>query len=170
MKKISLPKRAIALPLIGLVLTWALSMVAQWVILLTDLSYDTIVRPSNYIFLAAFALAGFASLIGHGWAHRAVEADESDSLARAALRFTTLSVVVSLAVNTIYALGSFIGAFNSSSQSANVGLRFVWIYTASKKVWDETEAVPKGIMHRLNCVNRFYTDCTNNKWNNIFNV
>lgn len=128
MKKISLPKRAIALPLIGLVLTWALSMVAQWVILLTDLTYDTIVRPSNYIFLAAFALAGFASLIGHGWAHRAVEADEGDNLARAALRFTTLSVVLSLAVNTIFALGSFMGAFNSGAQNANVGLRFVWTY------------------------------------------
>lgn len=128
MKKNQLPKRAIALPLIGLVFTWVLSMVAQWVILLTDLNYDTIVRPSNYIFLTAFALAGFASLIGHGWAHRAVDGDEKDSLARAALRFTTLSVVLSLAVNTIFALGSFIGAFNSSNQSSNVGLRFVWTY------------------------------------------
>jgi heme/copper-type cytochrome/quinol oxidase subunit 2 len=67
-------------------------------------------------------------LIGHGWAHRAVEADEGNSLARAALRFTTLSVVLSLAVNTIFALGSFIGAFNSSNQSSNIGLRFVWTY------------------------------------------
>ncbi|MEY4492138.1 MAG: hypothetical protein RL085_549 [Actinomycetota bacterium] len=128
MKKFELANRAIALPLVGLVLTWALSMVAQWVILQTDQTYDSIVRPSNYIFLVAFALAGFASLIGHGWAHRSFEADEGDGLARASLRFTTLAVVLSLAVNTIFALGSFLGAFNSGSQSVNVGLRFVWTY------------------------------------------
>jgi cytochrome bd-type quinol oxidase subunit 2 len=57
-----------------------------------------------------------------------VAANESDTLARASLRFTTLMVVLGLAVNTVYALGNFMGAFNMSSQSSNVGQRFVWTY------------------------------------------
>lgn len=129
MNKIPFAKRAIALPLIGLMVTWVLMMTASWVSMLIREGYDgSPVRPTIYFYLTAFALAGFASLIAHGWAHRAVAADETDTLSRAALRFSTLAVVLSLAVTTIFAFGSFMSAFNSFSQNSNVGQRFVWTY------------------------------------------
>lgn len=128
MKKIPLANRAIALPLIGLVVAWTLMMIATWVSLVGREGYEVIAKPSNYIFLAACAAVAFASLVAHDWALKAHAADESDALARASLRFTTLGVVLSLAVTTIYALTNFLSAFNSSSQSQNVGQRFVWTY------------------------------------------
>lgn len=128
MKRIPLANRAIALPLIGLVLTWTLFMVANWVAMVWREGYGEIAKPSNYIYLLAFAIAGFASLVGHTWAHKAHAADETDGLARASLRFGTLAVVISLAATTIFALTSFLSAFNFSSQSSNVGQRFVWTY------------------------------------------
>lgn len=128
MKKIPLANRAIALPLIGLMLTWTLFMLANWVSMVGREDYEVIAKPSNYIYLAAFAVAGFASLIGHTWALKAHAADDTDGLARASLRFGTLAVVISLAVTTIFALTSFLNAFNFSSQSSNVGQRFLWTY------------------------------------------
>ena len=129
MKKIPLANRAIALPLIGLIFTWTLFMVANWVSMIGREGYNQVIaKPSNYIYLEAFAVAGFASLVGHTWALRAHAADETDGLARASLRFGTLSVVISLAATTIFALTSFLSAFNLSSQSSNVGQRFIWTY------------------------------------------
>lgn len=129
MKKFELANRAIALPLIGLMVTWVLMMTANWVSMVLREGYNgSPVRPTIYIYLAAFALAGFASLIAHGWAHRAVAADETNTLSRAALRFSTFAVVLSLAVTTIFAFGAFVSAFNAYSQSSNVGQRFLWTY------------------------------------------
>jgi cytochrome bd-type quinol oxidase subunit 2 len=119
-------KQSIALPLFGLLGAWVLTMIAQWVSIATNEGYEVVARPSTYFFLAGFAFAGFASLIAHGWAHKLEH--ETDSLARAAVRFTTLSVVLSLAVTTIYALTNFLSAFNFSSQSSNIGQRFLWSY------------------------------------------
>lgn len=132
MKKIPLANRAIALPLIGWAVTWILIMTAIWVGLVLQEGYnDSVVRPTVYIYLVAFALAGFTALTAHGWAVKAVAADEADGLARASLRFATLMVVLGLAVTTVFALSNFLGAFNSFSsqgQNSNVGLRFVWTY------------------------------------------
>jgi heme/copper-type cytochrome/quinol oxidase subunit 2 len=132
MKMIPLAKRAIALPLLGWVGTWILVMTAVWVGMAIQEGYDGgIARPTVYIYLVAFALAGFSALTAHGWAVKAVAADETDGLARASLRFATLMVVLGLAVTTVFALTNFLGAFNSFSsqgQNSNVGLRFVWTY------------------------------------------
>ena len=130
MKKFAQVNRAIALPLIGLVGAWVFSMAAQWVSIASNEGYGfaNVARPSTYLFLAGFAVAGFASLIAHGWAQRLQHELEGDGLVRAAVRFSTLAVVLSLVVTTIYALTNFLGAFNSSSQSSNIGQRFVWSY------------------------------------------
>jgi len=132
MKKIPLAKRATALPLLGWVGTWILVMTAVWVGIVIQEGYDGgVARPTVYIYLVAFALAGFSALTAHGWAVKAVAADETDGLARASLRFATLMVVLGLAVTTFFALSNFLGAFNSYSsqgQNSNVGLRFVWTY------------------------------------------
>ena len=128
MKRIALANRAIALALLGWVFTWAFTMIGAWVALLAREGYGSIVRPSAYVYLAGFALAAVTALIAHGWAVKAVATNEADTLARASLRFTTLMVVVGLAVNTVYALANFMGAFNLGSQSSNVGQRFLWTY------------------------------------------
>jgi heme/copper-type cytochrome/quinol oxidase subunit 2 len=59
---------------------------------------------------------------------KALSEDETDGLSRAAVRFTVLAVVIGLAVTTIFALTTFLSAFNFSSQSANVGQRLLWTY------------------------------------------
>ncbi len=128
MKRIALANRAIALPLLGWVVTWILMMTATWVTMALREGYNAEVRPSTYIYLLSFALASFSALVAHGWAVKAVAANERDTLARAALRFSTFMVVLGLAATTIYALSNFIGAFNLGSQSSNVGLRFLWTY------------------------------------------
>jgi heme/copper-type cytochrome/quinol oxidase subunit 2 len=132
MKKTPLANRAIALPLLGWMVTWILVMTAVWVSMAIQEGFNgSLVRPSVYIYLVAFALAGFSALTAHGWAVKAVAANESDGLARASLRFATLMVVLGLAVTTMFALTNFLGAFNSFSsqgQNSNVGLRFVWTY------------------------------------------
>ena len=132
MKRIALANRAISLPLLGWVFTWIFVMTATWLAMALHEGYNaSLVRPTVYIYLVAFALAGFSALTAHGWAVKAVAVDEADGLARASLRFATLMVVLGLSVTTIFALTNFLGAFNSFSsigQNSNVGLRFVWTY------------------------------------------
>lgn len=127
MKRIPLAKRAIALPLIGWIFTWAFTMLGAYVDLVRPTA-DTITRPSAYVYFIGFALAAFTALISHGWASKAVAANEADTLARASLRFSNLMVVLGLAVNTIYAFGNFMGAFALGGQNSNVGQRFLWAY------------------------------------------
>jgi len=128
MKTIPLVKRSIALPLIGLTAVWSLMMFANWFSMVSQENYDSLVKPTVYIYLLAFAVGTFSALIAHGWAVKALSEDETDGLSRAAVRFTVLAVVIGLAVTTIFALTTFLSAFNFSSQSANVGQRLLWTY------------------------------------------
>ena len=128
MKTIPLVKRSIALPLIGLTAVWSLMMFANWFSMVSQENYDSLVKPTVYIYLVAFAVGTFSALIAHGWAVKSLSEDETDGLSRAAVRFTVLAVVIGLAVTTIFALTTFLSAFNFSSQSANVGQRLLWTY------------------------------------------
>jgi heme/copper-type cytochrome/quinol oxidase subunit 2 len=128
MKTIPLVKRSIALPLIGLTAVWSLMMFANWFSMVSQENYDSLVKPTVYIYLVAFAVGTFSALIAHGWAVKALSEDETDGLSRAAVRITVLAVVIGLAVTTIFALTTFLSAFNFSSQSANVGQRLLWTY------------------------------------------
>ena len=128
MKTIPLVKRSIALPLIGLTAVWSLMMFANWFSMVSQENYDSLVKPTVYIYLLAFAIGTFSALIAHGWAVASLALDEGDALARAAVRFTVLAVIIGLAVTTIFALTTFLSAFNFSSQSANVGQRLLWTY------------------------------------------
>jgi heme/copper-type cytochrome/quinol oxidase subunit 2 len=128
MKTIPLVKRSIALPLIGLTAVWSIMMFANWFSMVSQENYDSLVKPTVYIYLVAFAVGTFSALIAHGWAVKALSEDETDGLSRAAVRFTVLAVVIGLAVTTIFALTTFLSAFNFSSQSANVGQRLLWTY------------------------------------------
>lgn len=140
MKRIPLAKKAIALPLIGLFVTWLAFMGAS----LTDLyvpqqRYDNmgnplpgqeVVHAAPYLFLVGIAAAAIASLIGQRWALRArKENGEQNKLALAALRFTNLGIILGLAAGTIFAIGTFMGAFNSySGRADNLLFHFLNVY------------------------------------------
>ncbi len=128
MKTMSLAKRSIALPLVGLMAVWAIIMFANWFSMVSRENFESVAKPSVYIYLLGFALGTFSALIAHGWAVRSLERDETDSLSRAAVRFTVLALVIGLATTTIFALTSFLGAFSSSSQNNDVAQRLLWTY------------------------------------------
>jgi heme/copper-type cytochrome/quinol oxidase subunit 2 len=132
MKTISLARRAIALPLIGLVIAWLFFMVAQY----SDLyvSYDYAKAPevklSTYLFLAGIAIASIAALIGQNLAIQArLDLGEENRLARAAHRFGNLAVIIGLAAGAVYAITNFLSAFNLfQGRTENLGLRFLGVY------------------------------------------
>ncbi len=126
MKPMSLPNRAIALPLIGLILVWVFSMVSQYVGMTVEQNQSP-TRPSAFVMLLGLLVAGLTSLIGRGWAIRAETTIPSD-LARAAVRFGNLAIVLSLGALTFFAIGIFMSGFNDYNRIGTVGDRFVWLY------------------------------------------
>lgn len=128
MKQIPLPNRAIALPLIGLVFTWALFMVGQYVSLLSQENYTNGPNPSVYVFLAGLAVAGFSSLISQSWAINAHRMADGEGIERAAHRFANLTVVLSTAALTIFVIGNFLGSFNSYGDTRTILDNLIWLY------------------------------------------
>jgi hypothetical protein len=118
-----LSKLAILTPLIGLVGGWKLFMFAIYAGLYVYPIYDAqgmyqgdeqIIRPSTYLYLSGIVFFGLAALYGQRLALRAREiAGVEDSLARAAHRFTNFAVIVSLVGGAFFAIGNFLGAFNT---------------------------------------------------------
>ncbi|MFM7014496.1 MAG: hypothetical protein ACKOXT_05900 [Actinomycetota bacterium] len=137
--EIQLAKRAILNPLIGLVIGWVMFMFAIYSDLFIYPVYDKfgsyvgeaqVVRPSTYLFLAGITVFGIASLFGQRMALHAREiAGPDQPLARAAHRFTNLTVIISLVGGAIFAIGNFLSAFNQfGNREDNLGLRFLQVY------------------------------------------
>lgn len=135
----NLAKRAIISPLVGLVVGWALFMFAFYANLFVLPEFDSqgywvadaqVVRPATYLFLAGIVVFGLASLYGQRLALRARELAGPDHLlARAAHRFTTLTVIIGLVGGAIYAIGNFLGAFNVySDRRENLLVRLFDVY------------------------------------------
>lgn len=140
MKKIPRANKAVALPLLGLLVTWAFFM---WAILV-DLYvpqpvYDTngnatfsqeVIHWAPYLFLAGIAASAAASLVAQRWAIRArKEQGEDDPMARSAYRFTNLGLILSMAAGAIFAIGNFMSAFNTyGARAENIPLRIVNVY------------------------------------------
>jgi hypothetical protein len=114
MKRIPLPNRAIALPLIGLVFTWALFMLGQWVSMVAQDRVNYGPNQSVYVFFLALAVAAVSSLVAQGWAIKAHDASDGSGIERAAHRFTNLALVLSLGSLVIFIFGNFMGSFNDS--------------------------------------------------------
>lgn len=118
-------KTAIRLPLIGLVATWLFFMGAQY----SELFYpwpeygmngeylgpEPTVHLSTYLFLLGLVTIASLSLIGQRIALRQ-RSIEDTKFAMAAHRFTNLAVILSLVGGAIYAIGTFLGAFNNYSE------------------------------------------------------
>lgn len=137
MEKIS--KQAILTPLIGLVVGWVTFMFAIYSDLFVFPLYDDqgmylgesqVVRASTYLFLAGIVVFGLAALQGQRLALRAREqAGEQNLIARAALRFGNLTVIIALVGGAVYAIGNFLGAFNRYSNEAdNLLVRLFGVY------------------------------------------
>ena len=133
MKNIELAKKAIALPLLGLLVAWVFFGLAQYFDLLQNEAMNRgqvtyfdgqeapeYVHASVYLFLIAISTFSLTALFGQAWAIRArIEKGETNRLARAAQRFATLCVVIGLAFGAIFAIGNFMSAFNRFGGSAD---------------------------------------------------
>jgi heme/copper-type cytochrome/quinol oxidase subunit 2 len=140
MNRIPLANRAIALPLIGLLVAWLSFMGATLANLYVPQPQygpngnvffkEEIFQVAPYLFLLGIAAVSVASLLAQGLAIKAREqSQDSSSLARAAHRFSTLGIIVGLAGGAIFAIGNFLGAFNSyAGRSESALLRIFSVY------------------------------------------
>jgi hypothetical protein len=134
-----LSKLAILSPLVGLIGGWKLFMLAIYAGLFVYPIYDAqgmyqgdeqIIRPSTYLYLSGIVLFGLLALYGQRLALRARElAGVDDSLARAAHRFTNFAVIVALVAGSVFAIGNFLGAFNTYiDREENLTVRLFDVY------------------------------------------
>jgi MFS family permease len=116
-------KQALLLPLIGLTLGWLLFMATIWSNLYVpmpayDESGNTIteaqVQLSTYLFLLGIAAFSLFALLGQRKV-LAIRRTDDSPLAKSVHRATNLAVILSLVAGAIYAIGNFLGAFNSYS-------------------------------------------------------
>jgi hypothetical protein len=135
----NLSKLAILTPLVGLIGGWKFFMFAIYAGLFVYPIYDAqgmyqgdeqIIRPSTYLFLAGIVTFGLLALYGQRSALRArALAGVDDSLARAAHRFTTFAVIVALVAGAFFAIGNFLGAFNTFiDREENLTVRLFDVY------------------------------------------
>ncbi len=137
MAQIATAKRSIRNPLIALIVTWVLFMLGSYVDMVApDTQWgedgpiypDASVQWQIYIFLAGitvFALVALRSL------HSAVSLRVSweHPLSKSAHRFTNLAVILSLVAGAVFAVGNFLGAWNSyDMRDEPVWMRLVNVY------------------------------------------
>jgi hypothetical protein len=134
-----LSKLAILAPLVGLIGGWKFFMFAIYAGLFVYPIYDAqgmyqgdeqIIRPSTYLFLSGIVIFGLLALYGQRLALRArALAGVDDALARAAHRFTNFAVIVALVGGAIFAIGNFLGAFNTYiDREENLTVRLFDVY------------------------------------------
>jgi heme/copper-type cytochrome/quinol oxidase subunit 2 len=134
-----LSKLAILAPLVGLIGGWKFFMFAIYAGLFVYPIYDAqgmyqgdeqIIRPSTYLFLCGIVIFGLLALYGQRLALRARSlAGVDDSLARAAHRFTNFAVIVALVTGAFFAIGNFLGAFNTYiDREENLTVRLFDVY------------------------------------------
>ena len=137
--EINIAKRAVALPLIGLVITWSLFMIASYSDLFVWDAYDEngmyigtrqAVKLSTYLVLLGIAAGSLSALWGQSLALRAREAlGENHALARAAHRFTNLAVIIGLVAGAIYAITNFLEAFTRfGDREDDLVIRLLGVY------------------------------------------
>ena len=138
MEQLKQEKKAIRLPLFGLTLAWVFFVGAAFYALFLDypeydnlgnyVSPDPIVQLDTYLYLLGVSALAVCSLLGQRLSLRLRETKDS-LLARGAQRFTTLSVIISLVAGAIYAVGTFLGAFNNySGRDATPLVRIFGVY------------------------------------------
>jgi len=131
-------KRAIQLPLIGVAFLWAMMMLAQYVDLQREyptydkngvqLPYEITLQWSVYLILLGITGVAIASLLGQRIA-LALRVENDSPLALSAHRFNNLFVILSLVAGAVFAVGNFLGAFNTyDSRDASPFVRIFGVY------------------------------------------
>lgn len=131
-------KRAIQLPLIGVAFLWAMMMLAQYVDLYREyqtydkngvqLPYEITLQWSVYLILLGITGVAIASLLGQRMA-LALRMENDSPLALSAHRFNNLFVILSLVGGAVFAVGNFLGAFNTyDSRDASPLVRIFGVY------------------------------------------
>ncbi|MEY4558441.1 MAG: hypothetical protein RL024_599 [Actinomycetota bacterium] len=131
-------KRAIQLPLIGVAFLWAMMMLAQYVDLQREyptydkfgaqLPLEITLQWSVYLMLLGITGVAVASLLGQRIALALRMANDSP-LALSAHRFNNLFVILSLVAGAVFAIGNFLGAFNTyDSRDASPLVRIFGVY------------------------------------------
>lgn len=137
-RKIDKVRLALALPLIGLVTTWVTFILSAYSDLTIEQTYytdtgdavfaDPVVRLSTYLILLGITAFAAAALLGQRLA-LSERAKNDSALAITAHRFTNLAVILSLVAGAVYAIGTFLGAFNTyDSRDASVLIRIFGVY------------------------------------------
>jgi len=137
--KDTLSRRSIALPLIALILSWAVYLLARYTDLFvtpvyddegTWIGQDPAIQIAPYLLFLAVAIFGVAAVLAQRLAiaqRVALGADER--LPRSAHRFATLAIVVALAFAAILGIGAFLEGFRAfGPRSDDLGLRFLTTY------------------------------------------
>ncbi|CAB4547767.1 MAG: hypothetical protein F2536_03985 [Actinobacteria bacterium] len=131
-------KNTIRFPLIALIFTWFSFMAAIYIgIRNPQVTYDNNGQPiypepyvamQTYVILlgiTVFALVALQSLLKA----LAIRSKNESSLARASHRFNNLGVILSLLAGSIFAIGNFLGAWNSYDPNNDpVLIRFLNVY------------------------------------------
>ncbi len=132
-------RRAIALPLIALAVSWSIFMVALYTDLFVTPVYDDngtwigedpAVQASPYLFFLAVAVFAATAVVAQRIAIRQRVAEGADErLPRSAHRFATLSIVIALGVGAVLGISVFLEGFNTyGPRSDDLGLRLLTTY------------------------------------------
>ena len=134
MQEIRSAKRAIILPLIGLVIAWLFFMVGIFtdqLVMVNQYAIDDFseqeLRWSTYLYLIGISAVSVASLLGQRIA-LVLRNSENFPLARAAHRFANLGIILSLLAGAIFAIGNFLGAFGGYDRDAPGLVRIFGVY------------------------------------------
>lgn len=130
--------RAIQLPLIGLAFLWVMMVLAQYVDLYREyptygingeqVPYEVTLQWSIYLILLGITGVAIASLLGQRIA-LALRVENDSPLAISAHRFNNLFVILSLVAGAVFAIGNFLGAFNTyDSRDASPLVRIFGVY------------------------------------------
>lgn len=116
-------RTAVILPLVGLNATWVVFFFANFAahresILQVDASGNWIpgpeIRLSSFLYLAGIAVFAIIASIAQQKAEaEMMAAPEGDRASHAAFRFASLAVIISLVAGAIYAIGTFMGSFET---------------------------------------------------------
>ena len=120
-------RMGIVLPLVGVTIAWVAMLVASFLDLGSD-GFSGTVHVSTYVVLGGLALASGFALLGFKLADKQHASDSSSALVSAVYRFTSLMVILALVFNTVFVFVTFLNSFNYSSNTVDLGTRFLATY------------------------------------------
>jgi hypothetical protein len=136
---LKLAKRAVATPLIGLVITWSLFMFATYSDLFIWDEYSptgeylgpsSLIKLSTYLVFLGISAGSLSALWGQILALKAREQlGDENRLGKAAHRFTNLTVIIGLVAGAIFAITNFLEAFNRfGNREDDLMVRLLGVY------------------------------------------